>query len=130
MDLMNNDKNIIATIKNQTKYKEIFRLAEMLDNAHLDYCFGVVPCANILKKELYTLTYGVCKSKLGYWISVSQGIGCIGAEENKLEILYCGFPKITFGNGVVQGNLSAEDVFNLIMRYKNEREECSETKNN
>ena len=121
------------------KYKEIYKLKEMLDEAHIPYEFQVgwgyneeameelrAKCPDLM--EHYHIGYPSLNENTR-WISVIERFGTYGAEDDKLEIMGGLTPlEQLSGDGVVMGWLTAEDVFNRIK--KNWEEKLNEEKDN
>lgn len=116
----------------KTKYKEIFKLKKMLDNAGIPYEWQedwgldkdvrekiMTLAPDIL--EHYHLGYPVLNSEKR-WISVIEGFGTYGAEEDKLEIMGGFTPWEQFSErDEVIGHLTARNVFNRIKKDWEER---------
>ena len=114
-----------------SKYKEIFKLKKMLEDAEIPFEFidrfeDMVPEE---KREAMRLAcpdfewYQICyPSNSNRWISVIQGLGTYGAEWDKLEIMGGLTPleRYKMGTESVIGWLTARNVFK---RIKNHYEE-------
>lgn len=113
------------------KYKEIFKLKRMLERAeipfdfisHFDRLAGAegTERAQQLRDlfpdfEHYQLCY---PSDDNRWISVVEGLGTYGSDDDLLEIMGGDKPYDRYKNGgpTVQGYLSARTVFNKIKRH-------------
>lgn len=122
----------------KTKYKEIFKLKRMLEDAGIpfDWIEGWGyndELMRALKKEFPDSPidrYQICYPKGSFhneetrWISVIEGFGTFGAEQDRLEIMGGFTPTERFYEGCkkddVKGHLTARNVFN---RIKNNWEE-------
>ena len=119
----------------KTKYKEIFKLKKMLENADIpfDWIEGWGyndELIRALKKEFADSSidrYQICYPKGSFhsdkkrWISVVQGFGTYGAEQDKLEIMGGFTPSEKFfeecHDDSVKGYLTARNVFNRIKNH-------------
>lgn len=113
----------------ETKYTEIFRLKEMLENADIKFewsekCYSYSPISGFehYQIQIYGSINGVSKRV----ISVIQGSASYGSEENLLEIMGCLTPEEQ-EEDTVKGYLTAENVFNRIEKalkgVQNDRKE-------
>ena len=113
------------------KYKEIFKLKKMLEDAQIPFDWIVgwegiyeEEQADELKKIAPDLMdrYQICCPKGSFydcdkrWISVIEGFGTYGNENDRLEIMGLLTPKEQ-EDDVVAGWLTAEEVFNRIKNY-------------
>lgn len=114
------------------KYKEIFKLKRMLEKENIPFewteCFGY-PESEIKKlreiapdiSEHYQICYP-CKDDGKRWISVIEGFGTYGSEQDRLEIMGGFTPWEKYDNGdSVIGYLTANNVFERIKRNYEER---------
>ena len=92
----------------ETRYKEIFRLQEMLENANIQHMFTNNSAGD--RYESYQIS--IYDENMVRLVSVIQGRGTYGAEDNKLEIM--GLLKEGETSDDVVGWLTAEDVFDRI----------------
>lgn len=105
----------------KTKYKEIFKLEKMLKDAGIPYKFYELDGGlkdMIPEWEHYHINY---PNKDHWVISVIEGIGTYGAEQDRLEIMGGLTPYERFINddATVLGYLTAKNVFK---RIKNDYE--------
>ena len=113
------------------KYKEIFKLKRMLEKENIP--FDWVECFGYSKEEIEQLKkiapdlteyYQICypKGSASNWenryISVIEGFGTYGAEQDKLEIMggFTPWEKYT-ESGSVMGGLTAHNVFTRIKKH-------------
>lgn len=124
----------------KTKYKEIFKLKRMLEDANIpfDWIEGWGyndELMRALKKEFPDSSidrYQICYPKGSFhneetrWISVVEGFGTFGAEQDRLEIMGGFTPIERFYEDCkkddVKGYLTAQNVFT---RIKNNWEETN-----
>ena len=115
------------------KYKEIFKLKEMLEkeNIPFDWTEGWGYSKEKLE-EIKTIApdlwehYQLCYPSFDVdtrVVSVIQGFGTYGAEDDLLEIM--GLLEPEEGDGCVAGFLTAEEVFNRIKKHFNNRKDRS-----
>ena len=117
------------------KYKEIFKLKKMLEDAGIPFSWNegwgydeeklkelrkVAPVAPDLV-EHYQICYPVFDSE-HRWISVIEGFGTFGAEKDRLEIMggFTPWERYEYGDEPVMGGLTARNVY---QRIKNHWEE-------
>ena len=114
------------------KYKEIFKLKKMLEDAGIPFSWkeGWGYDKEKLKElqkvapgfmEHYQICYPVSDSE-HRWISVIEGFGTFGAEQDRLEIMggFTPWERYEYGNEPVIGELTAHNVY---QRIKNHWEE-------
>ena len=125
----------------KTKYKEIFKLKKMLDKAGIPYewwydDWGLDSATIAMMKksapdlllEHYHLGYPSLDEDTR-WISVIEGFGTYGSDNDKLEIMGGLTPWERFAEGDgPKGYLSARNVFGRIKRNWEERQ--NEKENN
>ena len=120
----------------KTKYKEIFKLKKMLEDAGIpfDWIEGWGyndELMRALKKEFPDSPidrYQICYPEGSFshcdnrWISVVEGFGTFGAEQDRLEIMggFTPWERYEYENESVIGHLTARNVF---QRIKNHWEE-------
>lgn len=117
----------------ETKYKEIFKLKKMLDNAGIPYEWSEnwdldpeqVKAFMAVAPDLfgyYHIWYPTAKDG-ERWISVIEGFGTYGAENDRLEIMggLTPWEQFSEGNGP-KGHLTACNVFGRIKRNWEERQ--------
>lgn len=104
-------------MKFEGKYKEIFKLSEMLEenNIPFDFIIGYGLPKDIEERfslEHYQLCY---PSNVNRWISVIEGFGTYGSEKDRLEIMggYTPLEKFKHRDEVI-GGLTANNVFKRI----------------
>ena len=101
----------------KTKYTEIFRLRDMLDNAGIKYKYADHSFNGIkgfdYKYEQYQIEVYNPKNPTNRIISVIEGDGSYGRYDNLLEIMGCLTPEEK-KHDIVCGWLTAEDVFQRI----------------
>ena len=112
--------------KSSQKYKEIFKLKKMLENAKIpfDFIIGFGYPEEI--RKMYPLIcehYQICyPSEKDRWISVIEGLGTYGGDFDKLEIMggltpLESYQKYTTEEDEVIGYLTAKNVFNRIKNH-------------
>ena len=113
----------------KSKYNEIFKLKKMLEDTDIPFeweeSFGYSKHDIERLKEVapdliehYHIMYP-CKGKGQTIISVIQGFGAYGSEQDRLEIMG-GFDPEESGGSSVLGGLTAEDVYSrIIYNYSN-----------
>ena len=114
------------------KYKEIFKLKKMLEEAGIPFSWNEgwgydKDKLEKLKKvapdlvEHYQICYPVFDSE-HRWISVIEGFGTFGAEKDRLEIMggFTPWERYEYGDEPVMGHLTARNVY---QRIKNHWEE-------
>lgn len=110
-------------MKVSQKYKEIFKLKKMLEDAKIPFDFyerDAKMRAIIPEWEHWHINY---PSKKGCIISAIEGTGTYGAEDDKLEIMG-GLTEEEAKHDTVEGWLTAEtaeDVFNRIKKFEERR---------
>ena len=107
-------------MKVSQKYKEIFKLKKMLEDAKIPFDFyerDTEISAIIPEWEHWHINY---PSKKGCIISAIEGTGTYGAEDDKLEIMG-GLTEEEAKHDTVEGWLTAEDVFNRIKKFEERR---------
>lgn len=102
-----------------SKYTEIFKLKEKLDAIDLEYEFHDHG-NKLMKFEHYQIL--LFDEKGERIVSVIQGSGTYGGNDNKLEIMGLLTPEEEECESVV-GWLSADEVYERIMKYYGSREE-------
>lgn len=118
------------------KYKEIFKLKRMLERAEIPFDFidyfdrfagaeGVERAQQLRVRDVFPdfEHYQICyPSNDNRWISVIEGLGSYGSDEDLLEIMGGNKPYDLFVNKgpTVQGYLTARSVFNKIKRHYEE----------
>ena len=103
----------------ETKYTEILKLKEMLEKANIEFTWKdrslvYPPKLNFPKREFYQILV-LNKDETEPIISVIQGFGTYGEEENLLEIMGCLTEEET-QEDCVAGYLTADTVFNRIVK--------------
>ena len=112
--------------KSSQKYKEIFKLKKMLENAKIpfDFIIGFGYPEEI--RKMYPLIcehYQICyPSEKDRWISVIEGFGTYGGDYDKLEIMggltpLESYQKYTIEEDEVIEYLTAKNVFNRIKNH-------------
>ena len=107
-----------------TKYKEIFKLKEMLEKLDMN------PPIKFIDRTLPNRYFGIWEMVEDTWVqteynekyqilvfkkngdrfmSIIEGWGTYGSEDDKLEIM------ASFNNGDVRGYLTAQEVYDLIL---------------
>ena len=119
------------------KYKEIFKLKKMLEDAEIPFSwienwdYDEEKLKNFKKIapdliEHYQICYPVFDPD-HRWISVIEGFGTYGAEQDKLEIMGGFTPwemyEQDLNEGSVMGYLTANNVFNRIKKNWEGRKE-------
>lgn len=105
------------------KYKEIFKLKQMLKDAHIPYEFYELPGIEEMRKimpdyyEHWHLNYPDREHCI---ISVIEGLGTYGEEADKLEIMG-GLTDKEAEHDAVIGWLTAEEVFDRIKKLEEKR---------
>lgn len=117
------------------KYKEIFKLKKMLEEANIP--FDWIEGWGYSKDEIKELRkicpdlidrYQICYPKGSFhneadrWISVIEGFGTYGSEQDRLEIMggFTPWERYEYGDEPVMGHLTARNVY---QRIKNHWEE-------
>ena len=105
-----------------SKYKEIFKLKRMLEKADIPFefieGFGYDKSLKAIYPDLldhYQICYPVFDPEKRI-ISVIEGFGTHGAEQDKLEIMGLLTPWERFEGNTVVGWLTAENVFKRIKK--------------
>lgn len=114
-----------------TKFKEIFKLKKMLEEAEIPFdfknrteYFGIIDDGPLHKLELYQICY---PSEDNRWISVIEGNGTYGSKQDKLEIMGGFTPWEMFTNDIsVIGGLTARNVFKRIKNHYEMEEKLHE----
>lgn len=117
----------------KTKYKEIFKLKKMLEDADIpfDWIEGWGyndELMRALRKEFPDSSidrYQICYPEGSFnncdnrWISVIEGFGTFGAEQDRLEIMggFTPWERYEFGNEPVMGGLTARNVYHRIKNH-------------
>lgn len=109
-------------MKASEKYKEIFKLKKMLEDAQIpfEYIEGYGYSKDIIEKypdicEHYQICYPSSKDR---WISVVEGFGTYGFTRDRLEIMGGFTPLETFEKRAeVIGWLTANNVFKRIKNH-------------
>lgn len=117
------------------KYKEIFKLKKMLEDAEIPFSWNegwgygkdrYKELSMIPGLEHYQICYPVFDSD-HRWISVIEGFGTHGAEQDKLEIMGGFTPweryELDLNEDCVMGYLTANNVFNRIKKNWEERKD-------
>lgn len=119
------------------KYKEIFKLKKMLEDAEIPFSwienwdYDEEKLKNFKKIapdliEHYQICYPVFDPD-HRWISVIEGFGTYGAEQDRLEIMGGFTPwemyEQDLNEGSVMGYLTANNVFNRIKKNWEERKD-------
>lgn len=118
-------------MKVSRKYKEIFKLKKMLEDAKIPFDFKEGLGYSEEVKKLYPLIcehYQICyPSERNRWISVIEGFGTYGGAYDKLEIMGGLTPLELYesykeDDDEIIGGLSAKNVFKRIKQhYENEK---------
>lgn len=98
----------------KSKYNEIFKLKDMLDKEHIDYSF----IDRSINKSIYTMeSYQIIiyKNDGTRLISVIEGYGTYGEENDLLEIMGC-LTKEEMKIDSVLGYLTASEVLDRIKK--------------
>ena len=101
-------------INHKNKYNEIFKLKDMLDKEHIDYSF----IDRSINKSIYTMeSYQIIiyKNDGTRLISVIEGYGTYGEENDLLEIMGC-LTKEEMKIDSVLGYLTASEVLDRIKK--------------
>lgn len=100
----------------ETKYTEIFRLKDMLTKAKIEFIFHdrSINIGGVLDFESYQIIVNnpITQKRI---ISVIEGRGTFGEEENLLEINGC-LTEEEEKEDIVKGWLTAEDVYLRIIK--------------
>lgn len=119
------------------KYKEIFKLKKMLEDAEIPFSwienwdYDEEKLKNFKKIapdliEHYQICYPVFDPD-HRWISIIEGFGTYGAEQDRLEIMGGFTPwemyEQDLNEGSVMGYLTANNVFNRIKKNWEERKD-------
>ena len=108
----------------ESKYKEIFKLKQMLEKEKIpfDFTCASYPESNFIHYHLeYPSKFDMDGSRI---VSVVEGIGSYGREADKLEIMGLLTPEEAERDSVA-GWLTADDVFRRIKEhYENELDKC------
>lgn len=105
-------------------YKEIFKLKKMLEDAKIPFdFFEMDPQARLIipEWEHWHINY---PSKKNCIISIIEGVGTYGEEDDKLEIMG-GLTEEEAKHDAVVGWLTAENVFNRIKKLEEAKNEKS-----
>ena len=100
--------------KMKSKYNEIFKLKDMLDKEHINYSF----IDRSINKSIYTMeSYQIIiyKKDGNRLISVIEGYGTYGEENDLLEIMGC-LTKEEMKNDSALGYLTASEVLDRIKK--------------
>lgn len=104
----------------ETKYTEIFRLKDMLTKAKIEFIFHdrSINIGGVLDFESYQIIVNnpITQKRI---ISVIEGRGTYGEEENLLEIMGC-LTAEEEAHDSVKGWLTAEEVFSRITKELDE----------
>ncbi|MDE6946242.1 MAG: hypothetical protein K2P14_03545 [Anaeroplasmataceae bacterium] len=112
-------------MKTSQKYKEIFKLKRMLEKENIPFEFseGFGYDYDDLVKKLYPELcehYQICYPSKGenQWISVIEGFGTYGGEQDRLEIMggFTPWEKFKYGDSVI-GFLTANNVYKRIKKH-------------
>ena len=107
------------------KYKEIFKLKKMLEKENIPFDWNEnwgydEKTVDQLKKVAPNIVdhYQICYPTFGEgrYMSIIEGFGTYGAEDDKLEVMG-GFTKEETGGDTVIGWLTAEEVFDRIKSH-------------
>ena len=103
------------------KYREIFKLMNLLDKNKIKYEFYDRCQADVYGKGKHFIHFQIIinqKNKKERAFSIIEGFGTYGEEEDKLEIMNY------FDNSMdnVLGYLSAKEVLSIIKKYNNQIE--------
>ena len=116
----------------KTKYKEIYKLKKMLEDAGIP--FDWTENWGYDEKEIKSLReiapdliehYQICYPKGSFihcenrWISVIEGFGTFGAEQDRLEIMggFTPWERYEYGDEPVMGHLTAHNVYQRIKNH-------------
>ena len=106
------------------KYKEIFRLKKMLEEANIPFdFFEIYPDARKIMPEFehWHINY---PNRNKFIISVIEGFGTYGEQDDKLEIMG-GLTEEEKEDCDVIGWLTAEEVFERIKKLEEEKEKSN-----
>lgn len=106
------------------KYKEIFKLKKMLESANIPFdFFEMDPQARLIipEWEHWHINY---PNRNKCVVSVIEGIGSYGEQEDKLEIMG-GLTEEERKHDQVVGWLTAEEVFERIKKLEEENEKSN-----
>ena len=108
----------------ESKYKEIFKLKQMLEKEKIPFDFTAKSYPE-LEKTTYHLEYPKkYKVDSDRVVSVIEGSDSYGGEEDKLEIMGLLTPEEAERDSVA-GWLTADEVFKRIKKhYENEMDKC------
>lgn len=101
------------------KYKEIFKLKEMLEKAKIPFEFADRNPLGVRWAEKWQIGYPVLPPDDGNICSVIEGMGTYGQEQDLLEIMGLLTPEEGEDDSV-KGYLTAKDVFKRIKNHYNE----------
>ena len=101
------------------KYKEIFKLKGMLEEAGIPFEFADRTNPFLEWLEKWQIGYPVLPPSPKRVCSVIEGYGTYGAEDDRLEIMGLLTPEEE-ANDTVAGWLTAEDVFSRIKKHYEE----------
>lgn len=123
------------------KYKEIFKLKKMLEEAGIPFSWneGWGYDKEKLKElqkvapdlmEHYQICYPVFDPE-HRWISVIEGFGTFGAEKDKLEIMggFTPWERYEYGDEPVMGGLTARNVYQRIKNHWEEHKKYEKENN-
>lgn len=122
------------------KYKEIFKLKKMLEDANIPFDwiegwgYGEDEtkelrkiCPDLIDRYQICYPKGSFHNEVNRWISVIEGFGTYGSEQDRLEIMGGFTPWERYENKLnserVKGHLTAHNVFNRIKRNWEEENE-------
>ena len=115
----------------KTKYKEIFKLKKLLEDAEIpfEYQEGFGYPEEVRKRcpdisEHYQICYPCFAEELRV-LSAVEGFGTYGEQDDLIEIM--GLLEPEEGDGTVVGYLTAENVFNRIKKHYEGRVSCMKT---
>lgn len=113
-------------MKKKTRYKEIFKLKQMLEKEGIYFEFIERFNDPEIKKICPSLEhYQICYPSDNHrWISVIEGLGTYGAEQDLLEIQGGLTPEEEkeVGPSCIIGSLTAQNVFERIKNHYNRGE--------
>ena len=123
------------------KYKEIFKLKKMLEEAGIPFSWneGWGYDKEKLKElqkvapdlmEHYQICYPVFDPE-HRWISVIEGFGTFGAEKDRLEIMggFTPWERYEYGDEPVMGGLTARNVYQRIKNHWEEHKKYEKENN-
>lgn len=123
------------------KYKEIFKLKKMLEDAGIPFSWneGWGYDEDKLKElqkvapdlmEHYQICYPVFDPE-HRWISVIEGFGTFGAEKDRLEIMggFTPWERYEYGDEPVMGGLTARNVYQRIKNHWEEHKKYEKENN-